>query len=70
MHEPGYDADSYHVFVVRLWKERAASAGRPAVWRYSLEDPRTRERKGFGSLSALMAFLQEQVGQCNRPDVV
>ena len=61
MYETGYDRDSYLVFVVRLWKERAASPRRPAVWRFSLEEPRSRWREGFESLEALTSFLQAQV---------
>lgn len=51
----------YHAYLLRLWQERPASSERPAVWRLSLEDTRTRQRRGFGSLEELMAFLQAQL---------
>jgi hypothetical protein len=28
------------------------------VWRFSLQDPRTNERRGFATLEALLIFLQ------------
>ena len=52
----------YHAYLLRLWQERPASSERPAVWRLSLEDTRTRQRRGFGSLEGLVAFLRAQVG--------
>jgi len=52
---------TYQVFLLRVWRERPASPGRPAVWRFSLEDVRTRERRGFGDLEALVAFLRAEV---------
>lgn len=47
----------YHVYVLRVWQENAATPLRPAIWRFSLEDPQTRERRGYKSLEALVAFL-------------
>ena len=61
MLDAGYDADAYHVFVVRLWRERAASTQHPSVWRFLVEDTRTGQRRGFGSLEELMAFFQVRV---------
>ena len=61
MLDAGYDADAYHVFVVRLWRERAASPQHPSVWRFLVEDTRTGQRRGFGSLEELMAFFQARV---------
>ena len=45
----------YTAYVLRFW--RLAGAGQ-AVWRASLEDPHTGERRGFGSLNELVAFLR------------
>lgn len=50
------------LYLLTLWQERPEGPGCPAVWRFSLEDTRTCERRGFGSLEGLMAFLREQVG--------
>ena len=62
MSDSGYDVLHYRTFVLRLWQERPASLGRPAVWRFSLEDIRSRQRRGFASLEGLMAFLRAQMG--------
>jgi hypothetical protein len=43
--------------MVRLWKVQ--SGGQP-VWRVSLEDPHTGERKSFASLESLLAFFDEE----------
>jgi len=52
---------TYQVYLLRLWRERPASPERPAVWRFSLEDTRTRQRHGFGDLEALVAFLRAEL---------
>ena len=58
MLDVGYDADAYHVLIVRLWRERAASSQHPSVWRFLVEDTRTGQRRGFGSLEELVTHLQ------------
>lgn len=40
--------------VLRLWRE---GEGNGAVWRCSVEDPRTKQRRGFPSLAELLSFL-------------
>jgi len=47
--------------LLTIWLERSAQPGQPAVWRFSLEDIQTRERRGFASLDALMEFLKTQM---------
>ncbi len=47
----------YRAYLVRLW--RVMSAGR-SVWRASVEDPHTGERRGFADLDALVAFLKNE----------
>jgi len=54
--------DTYQVYLLRLWRERPALPGRPAVWRFSLEDTRTHQRRGFARLEELVAFLQALMG--------
>ena len=56
----GYDERHYRTFVLRLWREQGGHLYSD-VWRFSLEDARTRQRKGFGSLEELVDFLQEQI---------
>lgn len=48
---------SYRVYVLRSWQEGTPTSAAPAVWRFSLEDPNTRQRRGFADLEALMSFL-------------
>ncbi len=46
----------YHVYVLRFWT--VESQWQPQdVWRFSLEDPETGQRIGFGSLDLLSDFL-------------
>ena len=51
----------YQVYLLRAWRERSASSRRPAVWRFSLEDTRTTQRRGFATLDELVAFLRTQM---------
>ncbi len=52
----------YQVYVLRMWRDQAAARDRPAVWRCSLEDPRTRQRRAFASPGELSQFLDAQAG--------
>ncbi|MBU1660363.1 MAG: hypothetical protein KKD28_02690, partial [Chloroflexi bacterium] len=51
----------YHAYILRLWQERPATSDQSSVWRFSLEDTRTRQRRGFADLDKMLAFLQTQV---------
>ena len=42
----------YFSYLLRMWR-----TGEHSAWRASLEDPRTGERMGFGSLEALLSYL-------------
>ena len=44
------------VFLLRLWRESGAT---PAIWRCSLEDPATRDRRGFDGVESLASFLTD-----------
>jgi hypothetical protein len=48
----------YHAYVLRFWREGGPPADPPAVWRFSLEDVETGERRGFINLDTLVAFLR------------
>lgn len=48
----------YQFFILALWQDPANQPGRQAVWRISLEDPRTAQRSGFTNLADLEAFLE------------
>ena len=47
----------YKAYMLRLWPARS---GGQTTWRAMLEDVRTGDRRGFGSLEALFAFLAAQ----------
>jgi hypothetical protein len=49
------DLPDYHAYLLRLWRTRQADR---SVWRASLEDPHTGERRGFASLAQLVDYLQ------------
>ncbi|MEZ4662706.1 MAG: hypothetical protein R2911_34595 [Caldilineaceae bacterium] len=46
----------YHLFILAAWEEESSPPG-PVVWRYSLEQSATGERRGFRHLEELMAYL-------------
>ncbi len=50
-----------YAYILRLWRERPATAGQGAVWRISLTDTRSGERRAFSGLEALLAFLCARV---------
>lgn len=55
-----FDPCRYHAYLLRFWNERDRIAdGR--VWRFSLEDPHTGERRGFAELGALVAWLWDEM---------
>jgi len=49
------------VHVLTIWCEYSANARQPMLWRFSLEDTRTHQRRGFANLEALTAFLRRQM---------
>jgi hypothetical protein len=57
----------YLSYLLRLWQELG---GDPAVWRASLESPRSEERRGFAGLDELVGFLREQTGRASPADGV
>jgi hypothetical protein len=53
----------YRSYLLTFWEERNRDPSSSAVWRFSLEDPRTGQRRGFADLEALMAALQQEMGE-------
>jgi hypothetical protein len=47
----------YVAYLLRLWQ---VCEGRNAVWRASLEDPHTGERRGFATLQELFTYLETE----------
>ena len=41
----------YHSYLLRCWSEGSG------IWRFSVEDPHTGARRGFSTMTALVAFL-------------
>ena len=52
----------YRSYLLTLWEERSDDPALPVTWRFALEDPHTGERRGFGSLEALAAALDLEMG--------
>lgn len=53
------DLPDYHSYLLRFWHER--SLEQADAWRFSLENPQSGKRRGFGSLVELVRFLESQV---------
>jgi hypothetical protein len=51
---------SYLSYLLRLWQSGRRDK---MVWRASLENPMTGDRRGFASLKELFAFLETQAEQ-------
>lgn len=49
----------YYSFILSLWMESGPLPHAPPVWRISLEDPHSSERRGFKDLAELLRFLEE-----------
>jgi len=51
---------SYRAYLIRCWRDRSGS-DEEHPWRFSVEEILSeRRRRGFGSLEALVAFLQAE----------
>jgi hypothetical protein len=48
----------YISFMLRLW---LTQDGTQSIWRVSLEDPVSGERRGFANIEQLCAFLKRQI---------
>jgi hypothetical protein len=49
---------NYHAYLLRCWQEPGAQSDVTAMWRFSLENTRSGERRGFAGLAALVAYLE------------
>lgn len=50
----------YCSYLLRCWAEAEANS-ELTIWRFSLEDPRTGQRRGFANLTALVIALQDEL---------
>jgi hypothetical protein len=51
----------YRSYLLAFWEERGREPRREHVWRFSLLDPHTGERRGFASLEALVTALAQEI---------
>ena len=52
----------YRSYVVSVWQERSVHAGQEVmVWRFSLQDPLTNQRRGFANIESLLIALQTEL---------
>ena len=48
---------SYLSYLLRLWQTKSVGEG---IWRAFLENPHTREHRGFANLTDLFTFLEQE----------
>ncbi len=48
----------HRAYLLRCWEERSQSV---SVWRFSLEEVHTNQRRGFASLEGLRAYLEKEM---------
>lgn len=51
----------YRSYVLTFWEERSRDPDLSVVWRFSLQDPRTGQRRGFASLEELVGFVRAEL---------
>ena len=52
----------YRSYVVSGWQEHSTHAGQEVmVWRFSLQNPRTNQRRGFANIESLLIALQTEL---------
>jgi hypothetical protein len=51
----------YRSYLLTFWEERDREPQGLRVWRFSLQDPYTGQRRGFASLEALVAALEREM---------
>ena len=51
----------YRIYLLTIWAERSHDREVPVQWRFSLEHPATGQRRGFATLAALVAALQQAI---------
>jgi rRNA maturation protein Nop10 len=54
-------APRYRAWMLRCWEVEGDAPARALPWQFSLEDPHTRERRGFASVESLVAFLLDEL---------
>ena len=52
------ESDSYHAFLLRLWKD-----DQDVGWRAAVENTHDGSKQGFATLQQFIAFLEAQTGE-------
>lgn len=58
----------YRSYLLTFWEERGRDPAVPVVWRFSLGDPRTGQRRAFATLPALIAALEQEMAGTRTSD--
>ncbi len=58
---------NYRIFLLTVWRDDSA-ADRENMLRFSLHDHRSDQRRGFGDIDALLAFLDECLDERDEAD--
>jgi len=58
----------YRAYVLRLWQEGRDHRTGAGVWRFSLKMLPSGERRGFATLEALLAFLEQEMARAETDD--
>ena len=48
-------------YLLTIWEERSQDPALPTVWRFSLGDPNSGQRRGFASLEEMVDFLRGEL---------
>lgn len=51
----------YRSYLLTVWEERSSNPNAPPAWRFSLEDARTGQRRGYAGLEALVTALEQEL---------
>ena len=51
----------HRTYLLTIWEERSRDSTLPTLWRFSLKDPDTGQRRGFARLEEVMAFLSSEL---------
>lgn len=54
---------SYTIYLLTVWFDGTENASDPANWRFRLENPRTKETRGFVGVAALAKGVSKMIGE-------
>ena len=58
----------YRSYLLTIWEERSENPRTKSSWRFSLEDSRDGNKRGYSSLEALFEALKDEIKNSNRGD--